>query len=171
VEPLWPPRRRFRRLYLISTYVIGKERLLLEISARTGLKICVTARKHEVLRLCLRDAHTRGPHGGPLATAAAAGAAAGLGRGGSAGTLDGEAAQVGGPVAAAGGSCAGGGSGAGAGGRPADADEAAAEALLARCFTTDPSETPVHVVEWGALAWAGLDGVGQGWRGGSRCLA
>jgi hypothetical protein len=114
-----PPRGRFPVLCLISTYVIGKERLLLEVSARTGFRVCVTARKHEVLRLCLRDARTRGPHG----VAAAAGAAA-----------------------------------AGSAGGWADPDVAAAEALLARCFTTDPFETPVHVVEWGEGGGMGAGG-------------
>lgn len=43
-------RQWFRRLYLISTYVIGKERLLLAVAARTGHKLVVTQRKLEVLR-------------------------------------------------------------------------------------------------------------------------
>jgi len=40
----------FRRLYLISTYVIGKERLLLSVAARTGRKLLVTQRKLRLLR-------------------------------------------------------------------------------------------------------------------------
>jgi hypothetical protein len=41
---------RFRRLYLISTYVIGKERLLLAVAQRTGRRLVVTQRKLDVLR-------------------------------------------------------------------------------------------------------------------------
>jgi DNA ligase-1 len=41
---------RFRRLYLISTYVIGKERLLLATSEATGRRLVVTQRKMDVLR-------------------------------------------------------------------------------------------------------------------------
>jgi hypothetical protein len=40
----------FRRLYLISTYVIGKERLLLAAAERTGRKLLVTQRKLRLLR-------------------------------------------------------------------------------------------------------------------------
>jgi hypothetical protein len=40
----------FRRLYMISTYVIGKERLLLAVAARTGRKLLVTQRKLRLLR-------------------------------------------------------------------------------------------------------------------------
>lgn len=40
----------FRRLYLISTYVIGKERLLLAVAERTGRKMLVTQRKLRLLR-------------------------------------------------------------------------------------------------------------------------
>jgi hypothetical protein len=40
----------FRRLYLISTYVIGKERLLLAVAERTGRKLLVTQRKLRLLR-------------------------------------------------------------------------------------------------------------------------
>jgi hypothetical protein len=41
---------RFRRLYLISTYVIGKERLLLATAEATGRRLVVTQRKMDVLR-------------------------------------------------------------------------------------------------------------------------
>jgi hypothetical protein len=40
----------FRRLYMISTYVIGKERLLLAVAACTGRKLLVTQRKLRLLR-------------------------------------------------------------------------------------------------------------------------
>jgi hypothetical protein len=40
----------FRRLYLISTYVIGKERLLLATADATGRRLVVTQRKMDVLR-------------------------------------------------------------------------------------------------------------------------
>lgn len=40
----------FKRLYLISTYVIGKERLLLAVARRTGKRLFVTHRKLQVLR-------------------------------------------------------------------------------------------------------------------------
>lgn len=40
----------FRRLYLISTYVIGKERLLLAVAARTGRQLLVTQKKLRLLR-------------------------------------------------------------------------------------------------------------------------
>lgn len=43
-------RHGHKRLYLISTYVIGKERILLAVHERLGLRICVTARKLAVLR-------------------------------------------------------------------------------------------------------------------------
>jgi hypothetical protein len=37
-------------LYVVSTYVIGKERLLLEVARRSGVTLGVTAQKLEVLR-------------------------------------------------------------------------------------------------------------------------
>lgn len=40
----------FRRIYLISTYVIGKERLLLAVARRTGRRLLVTHRKLQVLK-------------------------------------------------------------------------------------------------------------------------
>lgn len=40
----------FKRLYLISTYVIGKERLLLAVARRTGKRLFVTHRKLQVLK-------------------------------------------------------------------------------------------------------------------------
>ena len=41
-----------KRVYLISTYVIGKERLLVAVYRRTGCKIGVTQQKMDTMR-CL----------------------------------------------------------------------------------------------------------------------
>jgi hypothetical protein len=61
----------FRRLYLISTYVIGKERLLLAVAARTGRKLLVTQKKLRLLRWVPRRAvlaSLRGPACRPVRT-------------------------------------------------------------------------------------------------------
>ncbi|KAL9231305.1 hypothetical protein vseg_006547 [Gypsophila vaccaria] len=41
---------RRRVLFLVATYVVGKERILVEISRRCGRKICVDSRKMKVLK-------------------------------------------------------------------------------------------------------------------------
>ncbi|KAL2896308.1 DNA ligase 6 [Bienertia sinuspersici] len=52
IERVGSENRNVRKsvLFLVATYVIGKERILLEISRRLGCKICVDSRKMEVLR-------------------------------------------------------------------------------------------------------------------------
>jgi hypothetical protein len=132
-QRLIPP---FRRLYLISTYVIGKERILLETAARAGLKVCVTARKHEVLALCLRDPLVRQFAGG-----SGDGGLMSVGGGSGSGGADGPEAAP--PAAAPECFCS-----------PEDVE--AAEQLLARVFTTDPTETPIHVVDWGESFFGGV---------------
>lgn len=51
LEPPFPPARTDRTLVIVSTYVIGKERLLLELARRLHLRIFVSDRKLELVRL------------------------------------------------------------------------------------------------------------------------
>ena len=44
--------QNIKRIYVISTYVIGKERLLLAVHRKTGCKIGVTQQKMDTLK-CL----------------------------------------------------------------------------------------------------------------------
>eukprot|EP00884_Botryococcus_braunii_P017307 jgi/Botrbrau1/425/Bobra.110_2s0075.1 len=61
-----------RTLYLISTYVIGKERVLLEVYRRTGLKLYMTQRKLGVVQclnlqgVCIEDIFTSDPKETPI---------------------------------------------------------------------------------------------------------
>jgi hypothetical protein len=121
---------------------------LLEVAARTGLRVCVTDRKHGTLRLCLRDPRTR-EHARGLAAGRAAATGGG---GGGAASSDGAGDEGGGG--------SGGGGGGGGDGGAQEGGEAEADALLARCFTTDPRETPIYVVDWGA--GAGVTPLGKG---------
>ncbi|KAG2439579.1 hypothetical protein HXX76_004931 [Chlamydomonas incerta] len=141
----------FRRLYLISTYVIGKERILLRIHERTGLRIHVSSNKLDVLRLLLPPEPEPQPQLEPEPAAGAVAASA-------------AGAEAAAEAAAAGGGAAG-------AGRPAQdppqapaaveagAQEAGSQwlalpggaARLADVFTDDPAASPVHVLGWGTL--------------------